>query len=241
MYQTPYHQYPSINQARPGIAYSGSIPVRRTPNVVGAGPPQQTGPVPFLRQSSNGPYAFSNAISQPQSQSSALQQSQLLSSNAHAQSANGQLNVSATANKQLPVRKSDGQKLDLNEFPALGAGVGSSTAGVGTGTANSANTGTHINASYAAQAQHHPTSTPGGNQSLGNGVTRDFTNPEDFPALGGQSTAHDAHVQSQGANGYQSQQGGMQSISILRNNMLPPDEKRVCITLFDRTCENEHR
>ncbi|PVF95023.1 hypothetical protein CPB86DRAFT_764737 [Serendipita vermifera] len=211
MYQTPYHQYPSINQARPGLAYSGSIPVRRTPNVVGAGPPQQTGPVPFLRQSSNGPYGFSNAISQPQPQSSALQQSQLLSSNAHAQSAN------------------DGQKLDLNDFPALGAGVGSSTAGVGTGTGNSANTGTHINASYAAQAQHHPTSTPSANQSLGNGVTRDFTNPEDFPALGGQSTAHDAHVPSQGANGYQSQQGGMQSISILRNNMLPTDEKRAYV------------
>jgi hypothetical protein len=87
--------------------------------------------------------------------------------------------------------------------------------------------------SYAAQAQastanqHHA--------SNHNTVSRDFTNPEDFPALGGQSNAVDSHGHGHGhgagINGYQPQ--NIQSIlaqnnAIQRNNgLLQPEEKRV--------------
>ncbi|KAG8835031.1 hypothetical protein FRC18_001149 [Serendipita sp. 400] len=121
----------------------------------------------------------------------------------------------------------DSQQLDLNDFPALGAVGSSATSGVGSGTTNLASGVAHTSASYAAQAQHHPSSGQGASQSLGNGVPRDFTNPDDFPALGGQTTAHDVHLQSQGMNGYQvPQQQNHQSISILRNPMLQADDKR---------------
>ncbi|CAG7852124.1 SubName: Full=Related to CDC36-transcription factor {ECO:0000313/EMBL:CCA70388.1} [Serendipita indica DSM 11827] len=229
MYRTQYSQYPPINQNRPGIAYSSTIPGSRTPNVVGAGPHQATGPVAFLRQAQNGPYGFSSSLSQQQTPSSSLQQPQLLSSTAHAQAANGQQLLSAQTSRPLTSTKSDGQQLDLNEFPALGAAGSSTTTpaagglSAGSGTAVNA---TNSSASYAAQAQHHSSSSSaqGPAQPLGgNGVARDFTNPDDFPALGGPSTAHDAQLQPPGLNGYQAQQ---QPISILRNPMLQGDDKR---------------
>lgn len=101
-------------------------------------------------------------------------------------------------------------------------------AGGGSGATGTTNAGNHVNSSYAAQAQHHSSSSQGANQAMGNGVTRDFTNPDDFPALGGQPTVHDSHLQSP-MNGYQSQQQqqhSLQSVSLLRNNLLQPDDKR---------------
>lgn len=129
---------------------------------------------------------------------------------------------------RLIIANLDSQQLDLDDFPALGAGGASVTAGVGSGATGTTNSGNHVSSSYAAQAQHHSSATQGANQAMSNGVTRDFTNRDDFPALGGQSTVHDSHLQSP-MNGYQSQQQqhSLQSVSILRNNLLQPDDKRV--------------
>jgi len=144
-------------------------------------------------------------------------------------------NVLVKAQNQLIIKNLDSQQLDLTDFPALGAGGASATPGVGTGASGANSSANHVNSSYAAQAQHHSSSTQGTTQAMGNGVTRDFTNPDDFPALGGQSAAHDGHLQSPGINGYQSQQQqqhSLQSVSILRNNLMQPDDKRV--RLFGR-------
>ena len=144
-------------------------------------------------------------------------------------------NVSLKAQNLLIIKNLDSQQLDLTDFPALGAGGASTTPGVGTGASGANSSANHVNSSYAAQAQHHSSSTQGASQAMGNGVTRDFTNPDDFPALGGQSAAHDGHLQSPGLNGYQSQQQqqhSLQSVSILRNNLMQPDDKRV--RLFGR-------
>jgi len=136
--------------------------------------------------------------------------------------------VLMNAQNPLIITSLDSQQLDLSEFPALGASGTSATAGVGSGASGANSSGNHVNSSYAAQAQHHSSSTQGPNQAMGNGVTRDFTNPDDFPALGVQSATHDGHLQSPGMNGYQNQQQhSLQSVSILRNNLIQPDDKRV--------------
>jgi hypothetical protein len=137
-------------------------------------------------------------------------------------------NVFVNAQNPLIIKTLDSQQLDLSDFPALGTGGASATAGVGTGASGANSSGNHVNSSYAAQAQHHSSATQGPNQAMGNGITRDFTNPDDFPALGGQSVVHDGHLQSPGMNGYQNQQQhSLQSVSILRNNLMAPDDKRV--------------
>lgn len=74
-------------------------------------------------------------------------------------------------------RSSDSAQLDLNDFPALGTTqtTGSIASREGLG-------------SYAAQAQHHASTAASGTTGPGSLTSgRDFTNPDDFPALGGAS------------------------------------------------------
>jgi hypothetical protein len=120
----------------------------------------------------------------------------------------------------------DGSQLDLNDFPALGA---VSTPGPHQSSASASAQQSAIQAqnqsvrdglsSYAsqAQAQLHSSSATG---PAGNGLNRDFTNPDDFPALGGSTGGQ--------TNGYGGQIGsGSGPISILRNNAFGGDDKRV--------------
>lgn len=77
--------------------------------------------------------------------------------------------------------------------------------------------------SYASQAQaqlHSSAGNPSATGPAGNGLNRDFTNPDDFPALGGSTVGQ--------TNGYGGQiSSGSGPISILRNNAFGGDDKRV--------------
>lgn len=229
MYRTQYQpQYP-ISQPRTGLPY-GTLPQQhRAQQVVGAAPQSQgqsqTGAAAYLRQQQSTGFTFSSSIQQLQPSSAASLQA--AHSNPLAATANGSSVSSAQLAQQLAASnplsiQNDGQ-LDPNEFPALGPTFHNS------GNAPSAAQQPNANQSYASQAQQHSVNSTAlasnGFTGQGANAPRDFTNPDEFPALGGQQS-HDSHPH--GLNGFSTQSSQPNLPSMIQRTILQPDpEKRV--------------
>jgi hypothetical protein len=225
MYRAPYQQQYSISQPRTVLPY-GTLPQQhRTQQVVGAVPQSQAGAATYLRQQQSAGFQFSSSIQQQQPSSAASLQA--AHSNPLAATANGSSVSSSQLAQQLAASNTlsslnDGQ-LDPNEFPALGPTFHNS------GNAASATQQLNASQSYASQAQQHSANsaalTSNGFTGQGTNTPRDFTNPDEFPALGGQQP-HDSHPP--GLNGFSTQSSQPNMPPMMQRTILQSDpEKRV--------------
>lgn len=229
MYRSQYQQQYPISQPRTGLSY-GSLPQQqRALQVVGTVPQSQgqsqAGAAAYLRQQQSTGFPFSSSIQQQQLSSAASLQA--AHSNPLAATANGlslsntQLAQQLAASNPLSTQN-DGQ-LDPNDFPALGPTFHNS------GNAASATQQPNASQSYASQAQQHSANsgalTSNGFTGQGTNAPRDFTNPDEFPALGGQQS-HDNHPP--GLNGFSTQSSQPNLPPMMQRTILQPDpEKRV--------------
>jgi hypothetical protein len=229
MYRAPYQQQYSISQARTGLPYATLPQQHRTQQVVGAAAQSQgqsqAGAAAYIRQQQSTGFPFSSSIQQQQPSSAASLQA--AHSNPLAATANGSSVSSAQLAQQLAasnplLSQNDGQ-LDPNEFPALGHTFHNS------GHTPSATQQPNASQSYASQAQQHSANsaalTSNGFTGQGADAPRDFTNPDEFPALGGQQP-HDNHPP--GLNGFSTQSSQPNMPPMMQRTILQPDpEKRV--------------
>jgi CCR4-NOT transcription complex subunit 2 len=229
MYRAQYQQQYPISQPRTGLPY-GTLPQQhRAQQVVGAAPQSQgqsqVGAAAYLRQQPSTGFPFSSSIQQQQPSSAASLQA--AHSNPLAATANGSSLSSAQLVQQLAASnalssQNDGQ-LDPNDFPALGPTFHNS------GNAPTATQQPNASQSYASQAQQHSANsaalTSNGFTGQGTNAPRDFTNPDEFPALGGQQP-HDNHPP--GLNGFSTQSSQPNLPPMMQRTILQPDpEKRV--------------
>lgn len=241
MYRAPYQQYPNqLSQQQRGVlGYPSTLATHRSttqapgPQLSGAA----GGQVSYLRPQ-NQSYGFSTSLQQPSSLQSQGQGQ--LHPGSNTQPSTTGLNSSSLSN-QLSLNSTQDPPLDLNDFPALGAG----STGTGPAAVSTNSTGA-MGSSYASQAQHHLLSGSGvvGLPPIGNGISRDFTNPDEFPALGdapSSAPSNGANL-TQGLNGYQSQAGQTSLLSSQARNAatgLTIDDKRVSPIAVYKT-ENVH-